>query len=440
MALGGGTFLTQNKILPGSYINFISATRASANLSDRGYVAIPLELNWGAEDEVITVEAANLQKDSLNIFGYSYTAEEMKSLREIFRGAKTAYVYRINSGGVKASNTVEALTITAKYSGTRGNDIKVAVQVNIDDEAKFDVITYLEGKKVDEQTVATIEELKANNFVVFSGTGIATSSAGISLTGGTNGTVDGNAYVSFLDKAEAFSFNTLGYAGTDDLVKDLFIQFTKRMRDEHGVKFQTVVYRKNAADYEGIISVENKALGEGVKEGDLIYWVAGQVAGCPVNKSIANKSYDGEHIIDVNYKQSELETGLKTGKFMFHKVGDKVNVLDDINTFTSFTVDKSEDFNSNQVIRTLDQDAIDTALIFNTRYLGKVQNNDAGRIAFWNDIVELGKEMQKISAIENFKADDITVDAGNDKKSVVVTKYIKPITAMTKLYVTTIVE
>ena len=35
MALGGGTFLTQNKVIPGSYINFISAARASATLSDR---------------------------------------------------------------------------------------------------------------------------------------------------------------------------------------------------------------------------------------------------------------------------------------------------------------------------------------------------------------------------------------------------------------------
>ena len=39
MALGGGTWLTQNKVLNGAYINFISAARASTNLSDRGYVA-----------------------------------------------------------------------------------------------------------------------------------------------------------------------------------------------------------------------------------------------------------------------------------------------------------------------------------------------------------------------------------------------------------------
>lgn len=29
MALGGGTFLTQNKVLPGAYINFISVATAS---------------------------------------------------------------------------------------------------------------------------------------------------------------------------------------------------------------------------------------------------------------------------------------------------------------------------------------------------------------------------------------------------------------------------
>ncbi|MFN1915589.1 hypothetical protein ACK2IE_21710 [Clostridioides difficile] len=35
-----------------------------------------------------------------------------------------------------------------------------------------------------------------------------------------------------------------------------------------------------------------------------------------------------------------LEEALKTGKFIFHKVGDEVHVLEDINTFVSFTDDK----------------------------------------------------------------------------------------------------
>ena len=47
MALGGGTFLTQNKVLPGAYINFVSAAKASATLSDRGYAAMGIELELG---------------------------------------------------------------------------------------------------------------------------------------------------------------------------------------------------------------------------------------------------------------------------------------------------------------------------------------------------------------------------------------------------------
>ena len=105
MALGGGVFLTQNKKLPGTYINFVSANRASANVSDRGYVAMPLVLDWGVDGEVFTVESADIQKESLKLFGYDYTSEELKGLRDLFKNAKTAYLYKLNTNGTKASNS-----------------------------------------------------------------------------------------------------------------------------------------------------------------------------------------------------------------------------------------------------------------------------------------------------------------------------------------------
>ena len=84
MALGGGVWLSQNKVLPGAYINFVSASRASATLSDRGYAALPLALNWGPENEVITLDGGDIQKSSFALLGYAYTNPELQSLREIF--------------------------------------------------------------------------------------------------------------------------------------------------------------------------------------------------------------------------------------------------------------------------------------------------------------------------------------------------------------------
>ena len=42
MSLGGGTWMFQNKKLPGTYINFISKVRAKTDIADRGYGTMPL--------------------------------------------------------------------------------------------------------------------------------------------------------------------------------------------------------------------------------------------------------------------------------------------------------------------------------------------------------------------------------------------------------------
>ncbi|WP_102822831.1 phage tail sheath family protein [Clostridioides difficile] len=432
MALGGGTFVTQNKILPGSYINFISAKRATSSLSDRGIVAMGLELDWGIDEEVFQVTSDDFEKYSVKYFGYDYTHEKLKGLRDLFKNIRLGYFYKLNKG-VKASCTIA----TAKYSGIRGNDLKVTVTTNIDDNAKFDVVTLLDNKKVDTQIAKVITDLQDNDYITWKKDATLEASAGLVFTGGTNGeVVTGAEYQAFLDKIESYSFNALGCLATTTEIKSLFVEFTKRMRDRVGAKFQTVLYKKSDADYEGVVSVENKIKDAGLLESSLIYWTTGAIAGCDINKSNTNKKYDGEFDVDVNYTQLQLEEALKTGKFIFHKVGDEVHVLEDINTFVSFTDDKNDDFSSNQSVRVLDQIANDIAILFNTKYLGKVPNDAAGRISFWNDVVKHHKELENIRAIEDFKTDDVSVELGNDKKTVIVSDGVKVINAMSKLYMT----
>lgn len=102
--LGGGTFTTMNKVLPGSYINVISTGNATAALSDRGYVAVPMELDY-SPDGVFEVTAADFQKNSVKFFGYEYTSEKRKIYERYFAGRNTVYFYNICEGGKKATNT-----------------------------------------------------------------------------------------------------------------------------------------------------------------------------------------------------------------------------------------------------------------------------------------------------------------------------------------------
>ncbi|MFO1444080.1 phage tail sheath family protein [Bacillus sp. Bva_UNVM-123] len=429
MALGGGTFTSQNKVLPGAYINFISAKRASSALSERGTAALALELDWGIEGEVFTVKVEDFEKHSLKLFGYSFDHEKLTGLRDLFKNIHTAYLYMLNKG-VKASNTFA----TALYSGARGNDLKIVIATNVDDTKKFDVMTLLGTEVIDSQTVTEMGELKANVFVTWKADAILAPTAGTPLTGGTNGEQPtGLEYQEFLDKIESYHFNTLGCLAIDPVISALFVAFTKRMREKVGAKFQTVVYR-SAANYEGVISVENKVVNADPQS--LVYWVTGASAGCAVNKSNTNKRYDGEFTVDVDYTQTALEDALKAGKFIFHKVGDEVRVLEDINTLVSFTEEKNDDFNSNQTIRVLDQIANDIAVLFNNKYLGNIPNNESGRISLWNDIVKHHQELETLQAIENFTPEDVVVEKGTGKKSVVVSDSITVVNAMSQLYMT----
>lgn len=430
MSLGGGTFISQNKKLPGTYINFASAQSASSSIGERGVAAMAIEMDWGKDGEIIEVTSESFAKDSLKIFGYDYSNEKLKGLRDLFKNIKKAYFYRLNSGN-KATTDIA----TAKCSGTRGNDLRIVVAKNIDDDTKYDVSTYLGTKEVDKQTIKQVSELVDNDYVTFTMETLEVT-AGKALTGGTNGDVSGEAHQNFLDKLESYQVNAVGCTAKDQSTSNLYVQYVKRLRDEQGIKFQVVLYN-NAANYEGVVNVKNSTVED---ESALVYWVTGVIAGCEINKSNTNKTYDGEYTINADYTQAQLETSIDNGEFVLHKVGDEIRVLVDINSLVDTTSEKGEVFKSNQTIRVLDQIASDVASVFNSKYLGKIANNEAGRTSLWSDIIALFKDYQTLQAIENFEDADISVEIGNDKKSVTINTNVQVINAMEKLYMTVVVE
>jgi len=443
MALGGGVWFSQNKKLPGAYINFVAKMKATAALLDRGLVAMGVALDWGVDGEVMEVTTGDFIKNSMKLFGYDYGAEEMKGLRDLFKYTRIAYIYKLNSNTStgKATNTYA----TAKYAGTRGNVIKIRVAVNADDATKWDFETIFDDVTVDLQTVTHTSELVANDYVTWKSVADAdiAATAGLAMTGGTSAAVTVANHQTFLDKIEAYSVNAVGVVNDESVVGHLnlhalYAAWVKRMRDEMGIKLQVVMYNY-AGDYEGIVNVKNPVTDTGWSAASLVYWVTGIVAGMNTNESALNLIYNGEFTVSADYTQTQLERAIDAGEFTLHKVENNLRILADINSLVTTTLEKSDDFKSNQTIRVIDEIALSIAHIFNTKYLGRIPNDKDGRIALWADIVAHHKELERVRAITDFDENAVVVEQGNTKGAVLVNDEVIVVNAMDKLYMTCVV-
>lgn len=432
--MAGGTWTTQNKVRPGVYINFISEPKAQGTMGERGTVTMALPLSWGQSHQVIKIEAGQNVKELL---GYDITAPQLLLVREALKRAKTVLLYRLNAG-TKATATSGSLTATAKHSGVRGNDIRIIVQANVDDSTKFDVKTLVDNVEADAQTVAAAAELASNAWVDFSGTGALTLTAGTPLVGGADGTVTNEAHSQYLTAIEVHDFQTMALASSESALKSVYAAFVRRLREDEGRKIQAVLENYPTADHEGIISVKNGVVlsdGTVVNAVKATAWVAAATAGARVNQSMTYQAYDDAVDVDIRYTNSQIETALRSGEWVFVANNGRAIVEQDINTLTGFTPAKSKLFAKNRVIRVLDGLANDFKRTFDLYYIGKVNNNADGRELFKNECVKAVESYQAISAVQNFdKQTDIVVSEGDSVDSLVVEAYIQPVDAIEKIY------
>ena len=430
--MAGGTWTTQNKVRPGAYVNVRSNGNVGTSDSITGVVALPLALDFGPEGEVIEI---NVSSD-LTRFGYDLTHEKLLLLREALKQAATVLLYRVGSGG-KAAAVEGSLSVTALYGGTRGNDISVISKENVNITGAFDVETYLEGRLIDSQTVKTIGELINNRLVSFTGEGDLTAFS-IVLENGSNTAATANDYMTFFSKIQVYDFNTIALPVKDEVTKAAGASFINRMRNEEGKKCQLVV-AGYAANSEAVINIKNGVV---LSDGTLISpeqataWVAGASAAAGVATSLTYKAYDGATDVTQRYLNSEIITSLQNGEFVFTEKRGSAVVEQDINSLRSFTTEKSRDFAKNRILRVLDDIANNSKKTFEDNFIGKVNADQDGRELFKADRISYFNSLQGAGAITNFSADDVVVEAGNDKDSIVLNVQVQPVYAMEKLYMT----
>lgn len=432
-----GTYRTQGKKLPGAYSNVRSGPSASSK-SERGIVAVAMSLDWFNDNDIVELTREDFYSNYKVLFARNINDPELLGLREIFINANTVLIYRLNSAGTKATATSGKFTVTAKNVGTRGNDIsfRVAKSTHV---GKYDVSVYLDGKMIDYQTVVSIKDLITSRFVDYGGVGDFEDTdltANTGLSGGTNGEVTTENHTDFLEKLEKKDFNILVCGSADNDIKELYASYTKRLRDEKGLPFQTVIHGK-LSDHIGIIGLKNSVVGG--NEIDLVYYHAGVEASVSINSDLANHEYKGELEIEADYSDELLELYLEQGWAVYNRSNSYPYLIEDINSFTSFTEDMKKDFAQNQVVRTTDYVIKNIKRIWNIEFLGKVNNTDANREGFRGRVLKFLEEMQNQGAIVELENEDFMVKQGNSKDSVVAILNIQPAQSMKKLYLEVLV-
>lgn len=436
--MAGGTWLGQNKVRPGSYINFKAVPRSTMTVGDRGIVAIGLPLKWGKEGELIEVLSTSLlDGSSKELIGFDAFNEDSKLLAGALSYAYKALVYRMDRGGSKATATIGNLTVTAKYNGTFGNSILVTVKAL--ENGLFEVITYLNGEVVDNQKISTISELEGNDFVDFSGDGEFEENSGTLLSDGTDGTVtESTAYPLMFKALKMAHWQTFACNSSDVTIKSNVCDFINQLRDSEGRYVQGVVADYDGADYDGIINSITGCVIDGVEysKEEFTSIVAGMTAGANFNQSNTAKKINGATKIIGELDNSEIEKALKNGKFLLStSAKGEIKVEQDINSLHTFTKEKDYNFSKNRVRRTLDEIGTSTQLIWLDSYMGKVDNTDTGRDVFKGDLISYGNELQRLGGIQEFLGtDDISISQGMNLDSVVVDWYVKPVDSMEKLY------
>jgi Phage tail sheath C-terminal domain/Phage tail sheath protein subtilisin-like domain len=437
--MAGGTWSKQNKVRPGAYINFTAAPRSTTSIGVRGIVAFPVALPWGEANKLIKVTSEDLvtgRSYALTGISVQDDTEAAQMLREALKNSYTALVYRINTGGVKATATLATdVTATARHAGTIGNSITITVETVT---GGFNITTVVDGVVRDVQTVADVASFVTNDWVMISGAGTLTDTAGTPLVGGTSGTA--GTYDNFYDAlgSSTVLWNTVAIPATTEATAAT--TFIRNMRETEGRYVQAVVNNATDPNYEGVINTRAQGYiyenGERVEPTVFTVWLAGAQAGAQIDQSNTYKVVQGAVDIINPLKNSEIEEALTAGYIVLCTRQDgKVVIEQDINSLVEYTQDRPRDWSKNRIVRTLDDIATSIRKSFESNYIGKVDNNKSGRTILKADIVSLFNQLAEIGAIRDFDSSkDITIEQGETIDSVIASISVYPVDSMERLF------
>lgn len=486
--MAGGTWRIQNKVRPGVYINIRGDGKPVLTTPfGRLLMFQNKPLGWGKKG-IIELTATS---DFTALTGHKNTDEVLAPVYEALKDAETVLLLNDFDGGAKSTSTKEGVyTINAKYEGEQGNNISVSfAPAPLADGANTQdvTVTTIFGTKQVDQVKITLPLPKAdaiaaagltkedqlevhNDYVdITFGTnpvdvtkelngkgeyplytaifnGLTQNAANVSLAGGSNGT---NKVVDDMnDYLENEFYAVATTAGWDESsnIHKLLVEEIKLLRENVGIKVRAVVPNTSGVvyNYEGVSTVLN---GYVLNDGTVITpniataRFAGMSASATPDQALTYTQLDDAAEAKPKLNNDKTIEALNAGQIVFTTLaGSRVVIEQDINSLTKFTSEKSKDFSKNRIIRTLDEICTNTTQTFETSFLGKVSNNEAGRNVFKANRIGYLTGLQNQNMIRDFENSDLTLSQGDEKDAVLMELYVTPVDAMEKLYVNLIVR
>lgn len=475
--MAGGSFLFENKIRPGCYIQLKGVPSASSNMSERGAVVILMNADSGglltelSANDILTGVCTKMG------FPLSMFTDTKSVLNYVYPYVNKLFIGRLNYGGTSAtaavlSETIDetptaVLTATANFPGTFGNRLTVSIVAEQTGQGKykgqgFFVRTAVDGAVVDEQNVKLPADLKDNDYLYFTkhvSLTALSAVASVSLTGGTNGTESDTNLSKIFSRLTGLQWNTIGYCGSDTN-RNLVVTYIRNLRENRGKYRQAVIYNKADADYEGIISpfqafvvddddvdyLETEQVDsakEAARQAALklrqmfaVAYVAGITAGADVNISntYALVPSNVTAVTPSHEEDEDVESDLRAGLLTFtHNSSTQIVVEKDINTLHTYNMTRTAPFSKNRVVRCLDEMSNTKSLIWENSFIGKIDNNETGRNLFRAQVLQIIDSMVAIGALSDTDV-EVVVEQGNTVDSVRSYERVRPIDAMEILY------
>ena len=439
----GGTWTVQNKVRPGIYFKFRSKNKQNLTVGDRGKVTICEPMSWGPVGKVMEIAAG---EDLTPYTGYDITDAHNRFASMIFSGSnRTAaptklLLYRpAAADSAKATGTIAPLTATAKYPGSRGNDIVVIVTALTEPAGSFQISTVVDGVVKDQQTGKTVADLTGNDWVDFSGTGALAANVGTQLSGGKDGEVNSAAYSTYLTNIEPYNFDSMLYDGDETTVKNAMETFIKRVNNELGRFSQLVEANATNPDSRFIVNVCSGLVmndGTTLTPKEAVWWVGGALSGATYGNDLTNAAVPNAVEISPKMTHNQYVDAINAGKFVFNADDGTVRVEYDINSLVTYTSEIGEVYRYNRTMRLCNTIANDLYKQFAKSYVGIVNNTKAGRRDYKSAIVKYLSDLQSDNGIQNFNGEtDVVVEKGEEKDAVLVYLAIEAVGSSNKIYI-----